>query len=349
MNHKFSQEHLQSNNRGDRLAKNTKEMKEKEPKIIYTVLFALHGTAEDCSKLEENFKQCDIFVPELLGWSQSTFDRFNQVSQGKIKPDETGISSYCNFPEMLIKTFEVIYRSNKPIVFIDFSKKEMIKEDHLRFSPLDKAFPLAMSNFLTGHLDEAIKTVRSCIDLLAKRYICRETKMKENLAKKIKEVIKNNPKLKDKSEIKVLISLGSIHTSFYHRLKKQCPTARRKFNKSTYIYTFLNEAIRRKLFKKEPISDLLTTRALTEFILYSYLANFSDDNAKIIQITRQAISHLDLSDIKRIIKKSKGQEQKMQENILARLKKKGVFVPTSKAKIDQLTFDRQKCRLVKKS
>ena len=340
MNHKFSQEHLQSNNRGDRPAKNTEKMQEKEPKIIYNVLFAPHATAKDFAKLEENFKQCDIYVPETFGWSQSTFDRFNQVSQGKIGPEEARI--HTNFSETLNEELRIIYQSKKPIVLIDASEKKA-KEIKELIRIMDSTGEIAIHKFLTGNLEEAISNVYAYIDLSIEISTRRETIMKENLASTIKETIKNNPKLKNKSEIKVLISLGSMHTSFYHWLKKQYPSAHYKFNKSPYIYPYLNEAERRKLFKKEPNSDLLATRGIAETIISDYLEDFSDDNAKIFQIVRQLVSNLDLTDIKQII--SKNNEQTLdigelflmaQQNIIARLKEKGVFVPSSKEEMDKI-------------
>lgn len=320
---------------GEKLPSIGIEQKEEEPKIFYHFLYGSHITAEDFKKFKSVFAQCDIYVPEALAfdWASNDLAFLKNISEGS--PNQQDLEKM----EKEIKSnsaqgavFSAIYNSKKPILFVDIAETdELVKKNEKNAEVGDNA----INFFRNGDFKEAIKQIRLFVSNNAEFELAREEKIKENLKNKIQEFIKEHPERAEKDELKVLITLGSYHTHLYQDIKRDGLTVFREFNELPDIFSSLDEAERRLIFKKE-IDDEFLAHGLIEEILLDYLDPLTSDSNKLISVLRKISSRLDLETIKKISEKI-GEEGVSQKNVLVdELKRLNIKVPRSEREMDEM-------------
>ncbi len=299
------------------------EQQEKEPKISYHFFYSPHGTREDVKEIKSLFEETDIYAPENYVWGEQEKKYLEDLSQGTIKP------SACQNPALNYLD-GLIYNSKKPIIIVDISKEAT--EIRKLFRSSRKIFEKSLGFFAEGKFDEAIEKIRLYVRGEAEANITREEKIKENIKNEIKKFLDNNPNYKNRKELKILISLGSLHTHLYKDLKAGNINLSHSFNQYPQIYSSADETIRRIIFDKE-YNDELLAKIFVEDFLYDYLADLTDDSNKIDRLIRKLSSQLNISDIRQISENSgKNSKSKITEGLRSR----GIEVPRSKKEIDKM-------------
>jgi hypothetical protein len=272
-----------------------KEKKE-EPKISYEILYSAHRTAKDFEKLDEAFPKCDIYVPECSDWTPEILADLQSLSKGEITPkklmEKNGWSENASWE----KDYEIIYQSQKPILFADLGMGHELEKIDILVRVL---FNQSFEEFTDGNFPVALQKMREFAAKKAEYHQKREEIMKANLETKIKAIIENNPQFKNKEEIKVLLSLGAVHTPLFHSLKKEKPSTLREFANLPLVFISQDETIRRKMFSKE-IKDELLAKMFVEHFLLKYFEDIADDSNKISRIVRKISSKISLDEIKKI-------------------------------------------------
>lgn len=202
----------------ERLGVNVEE-EEKYPNIKLEVRLARHGSVEDAEGLEEKFKDCKIFFPETFGWLPRQLDTLQRLSFGSITP---GIAlqrwNYRNEHSHARdqKFFKMIYKSNKPIAFLDVPDGHpLVKREN------ENKFPDI--NF-GSDFGQVLDSVREYIKEDGDMQLEREAYIVGQLNPQIQRMLEAYPELKKETEIAVLIDIGSGHKFLPGRLREEYHT-----------------------------------------------------------------------------------------------------------------------------
>lgn len=315
------------------LSKENLENKEREPKISYRILYGSHGTAEDFKEFEGEFKKADIYIPEACGWTPETLEEFNQISQGKgLTLDEFVVKYNFRRGSSVYKELEVIKDSKKPILLVDASRDTDLTMKRIEATLF---YMEAIKLFENGKFEPAINSMRKYVELMAKHVRKREDCMKRNLKEKVNNLIQKDKALRNKEEVKILLTLGSAHTKLFQDLKKEKLSISRQHASYPDVFLSTNEAIRMILLSSKKPSDELLVRAFIDSseLFLRYLRSLTKDTTKSDRMARKISSKLSFEDIKEISEEL-GRYKKA--NIISCLKDRGIKLPKSEKEMDEM-------------
>ncbi|MDA2921898.1 hypothetical protein MYX07_01385 [Patescibacteria group bacterium AH-259-L07] len=318
------------------------EQKEKEPEILYHFFYSAHGTAQDFKNLEKEFERADIYVLEEYEWTPERKSMLDKLSQGEITLEKVAQEYDIEKSSSWYREFEIIHNSHKPIVIVDIPERdrEFIDKEEETIEMHVKAVVL----FIGGKLQGALQKLRSCVINEAELCLAREKRIRENLKKQIRMFLKENSEYADKKEVRVLVNLGGVHTSLYHKLKKKKVSVSREFSHLPMVFNSANEAIRREIFKKE-VGDELLARSIIECCIFPRVISITNDSNKADQALRKISSQLTLKDIEQISKNIHEASQEPRtpsflefpiEDIVYEVEKLGIKIPDSEEEMDEL-------------
>ncbi len=309
------------------------EKLEEEPKISYHILYGCHITPEDFEKFHELFKDADIYIPELEGHDLRTRNLLNMLSYGKCRPQEVASRTWVKKDSLKYKTYETIYDSKKPILFVDVPfAHELIKIS----DKIDELGGESLKSFKAGEFKSALKKMEKYVIDDANYELKREAMMKEGLNEKLKHFVKECPELKNKNEIKALLTLGAAHTHLYRELKKENISASRDFTKQPFIFDHISEALRGIMFSKNKKPDkVILARGMVDAFTWRYFINekTTSDTSKAMKASRKISSKLNLKDVKKI---SERMGKNPKENIAQALYSQGIKIPESEEEMDKM-------------
>lgn len=272
-----------------------------EPTLLVDVLYSAHDTPKDFEKLANFLPQADIYIPEIIGWSSVDQAHYDAISEGRRTPEEIIKSLKVTTPDMYpfhdtkLKEFEILYKSHKPITFIDIPLRHPLTQ---RFNALDAAL-----DSLTGHFEQDLESYKDFIQKIAQFQKEREAYMLSQFKPKIAELLENHPELKEKVDLRILVALGSLHTPIWHALKKSGQKTAAFFKSKPYIHSHENEAIRRNMFGKE-VSDELAARAYLESEFFAHFTPArNEDTEELAILMRNIIDQFSITDIKAVFDK----------------------------------------------
>jgi len=305
------------------------------PKISVDIFFSPHGSAKDWRELPEKFRNCDIYIPEAIGYDKEYLNILKGLSSGKIRLED--IEKFTDEVEKnpvireRNKLFaRMIYNSKKPITFID------LPESHQKTENSDN---LLSQGFKFGDFPQTLESLKK--SFLDFHYSNREREeyMVTQLGPQVEAILKANPNLKRKEEIRVLLSLGAEHTPLYHSLKKENAQITREFSSSPFVYPFGGEIIRRYAFGRT-VDDQLLGRALTEMLLdrafgpeFQQITEY--DSEKTMRLERRLISPFSQVELKNIFEGASNFNE-WPRLFVSELSKKGLRIPYSKEEVDEL-------------
>ena len=315
-----------------------RENKETGPKITVDFFFSAHETAEDVNRLPEALKNADVYVPEAVGWTKKDEQLINQVSQGKTKlqaPTDSALETEAS----------LLYNSKISVIFIDLPKGHpLIKEDRDTATKMHDAY----QNFILGNFDEAIKIKKTTTADEVLIIKARENFIADKLKKELKTLTKKFPQLKNKTDIRVLVTLGAVHTPMYQKLRPELPSSKMLLGKDTFVFSTGNEIIRRLIKNpQEAINDDLYAEAmLEEFIGQFFIYNITNNDAnKTAWASRKLVANLSVDQI-RSFSKAAGNlfgemsmiqsEDVLHRRLIKKLKELGINLPTTEAEVDEL-------------
>jgi hypothetical protein len=214
---------------------------------VITLIYTAHEPHELTPEIGKIIRDSDIFIAEGAT-SPHTYKKLQQkldeLSQGKIAPDEVMADFPSPFWKFYARLFEILYNSRtKILIEKDVVNDEIRKND----APLDEA----TDYFKKGNLPEALTRFRE--------YIETETKLFDEKDRIFADSLIQMQKSHKEQDITTL--RGGGHTLLYHFIKKTEMRTRRIYCISPYVFPLITEVERMHSFSK-PVDDLLLLQTL---------------------------------------------------------------------------------------
>lgn len=273
------------------------------PRITFTIFLGGHESAKDAQGIEPYFRQCDLYIPELMGWNQEDLEVMNALSEGKLTPVEAAANPKIDPYRQQIK--EMVYDSHRPIALIDYDEDDEMVEECRR----DVRHLCGIPSYwlLVRDFREFVDGVKKVMKDVSEDEVEREKNMLSNLEPTITQVVENNPDLKkraqEKGQLNVLLSLGAAHTAVTHALRRKGHAVYSIFSHKPFQYPYIAEGIRRYNFEKE-VDDNLAARVLAESLVNDVfdrqLSKAFPETYPRCKFVRQVVSLLSYKDIEDI-------------------------------------------------
>jgi hypothetical protein len=230
------------------------ERREGDPKIKFHFAFASHVTPGDVSPIKKEFTDTDILFSEGMGGTELD-DKLDQaLASGRITPQEIEENALKRNPQLKkTRTFpytaelrRLIYNSGKVVGNVD------LPEGHRLIEGYKLTFHLSMKFHEAKTLEEKMDLVKRYIIFLADLNVERERYILEQIPRKLRKILDSRPELKKRSEVKVLVSMGAVHTPMYIEFKNlEKMEAARSFSDSTFLYFLGDQAMRMRQFGQD--------------------------------------------------------------------------------------------------
>lgn len=303
-----------------------REKKTEEPKISVDFYFSAHGSKEDATGLKEKVSKCDIFVPEMIGWIPTHMDTYNDLSNGKITPQDALIKhGWYRVPERydyMKSQYEAIYKSGKKVVIADLPYGSQEASEYLNAKSLANEIWSLPVSLLNGNFDDAIKALRDSLTREAEVTKLRENYIAEHIKSGVDKIIVANPKLREKKDIKVFVPIGAVHTGVSHALQREGDNVAREFQEMPFIYGSANQALRATMFGKE-VSDELLSHAILESLMSNHLEQPSMSDSKLSNFIYEISLKFSFEEIQAIIEELKANDfRNIRESLMERIKNK---------------------------
>lgn len=297
-----------------------------EPKVIIDFQFGTHGSESDAKDLKKKITNCDIFIPELPGWTPKYLQTFREVSNGKITPQEALIRDgwgYHPMAEYVKSEFEALYKSKKAVAFADVPKDSKEMYDLLKTNHLSEAL-FNVSN-LSQDFPDILRSFRVVLEQEAEAERQRESYILVRIKMEVEKLIAKNPNLRKKGEVRVFIPLGTVHTGVFHELKRQGQDVTRQFQEMPTLYAYPLEALRAMMFGKE-VNDELLAHYLLSGIMAGQLGpreRYGMNFNEWVRFHRGIASKFSLEEIKSFIEEIKTNNfRDVRESLLGRIRQK---------------------------
>ncbi len=181
-------------------------------KCLVNVVLGRHRSENDAKKYEELIKESDAVLIEFSDWTEKDEIIAQNISDGKSKAESFPESNYQKFHITLARIFQ---GTSKPIGFLD------LPETH-KLSAMDPSGEVskAEKDLFTKYsaseknVEDYMMFLEEYLEVQVTRrwfHKSRETYMTTSLESTIKRVLKHNPELLKKPEIKIAIIIGSYH------------------------------------------------------------------------------------------------------------------------------------------
>lgn len=276
----------------------------RKPEFKFSFYFTPHAFEKDAENLKEIFREADAYAPEYPGWTLNTAQFYNDVAQGRlnVRDDPELVRKLMRDNPFLLGEFDILYGSGKPIIFLDISGEFHSKLNKERVEFEDKVLK-AKGLFWAGRFEEALLLSREAAKGLAEVKKTRENGIRKIMLEALPRMIHLHPYLGDKIKsgkpLKVLLSLGALHTPLYQKLQEEGVDVQRKLSHSPLIFPPWYQVERSYSFGKEP-SDEVVARGLLGVMLSRYIEELSKSSKESETAFRKLVSRLSLADIKKL-------------------------------------------------
>ncbi len=296
-------------------------------------VFGPHTTAQEADIIAEPLKECDIYIPEMIGWDSAVLEGLNSVAQGTLTAEEA-VKKYGNriYDGFFKQLLDHLHNSRKKVAFID------VPADHdLDIRIRSKKIPNRQASF-----EEDVNAQLKYLQREEKTEEEREDYMADQLPAVLSQLVEGNPELKNKEHVRVLILLGAAHTGVLHRLKKRgYDVDKSVFPSSTYRFGFYGNEVQRRLAFSKPLDMLLVARSLMERYMGKALAKqhiatycyLPSDTTKAASLLKRLIDPLSYDELKAIWEEG-GNFFGILPPFEDRLKEKGMALPRSEKELD---------------
>ena len=201
---------------GDRLREWSAGRESRSPRFRFIVALGRHETEEDMTEFTREFNECDIFLPEALGWSPDQLQMVRAVSLGEVKPEGV-LTNTAN--AHLRAEMKMLYSSGKAVGWIDVGRDTSLDRaiERLNAEVWVRGIGLGGRLSFAERLDNARHYLKGMADLLVGQ---RDAYVFGQIEPTLKEVLRAYPDLRSKPEVIVLLKIGAVHTGVYHQLKQ---------------------------------------------------------------------------------------------------------------------------------
>lgn len=311
---------------------------EEGPKFFVEFFLSWHITAQDKRGLEKKIKTADVFSPEAFGWNQRYLNAFQDISKGKLNPEEIARSFEIEPGTPIAATLKVLYKTGTHIEIFDLEKDnpltlevEMADRDLREFDD-------------TKSFDEIVRDFTEKIRKYAETQVQRESYILQKILFFRDKVVKGEvPELKNKRAIKLLLAYGAFHTSLAHGMPGHSNWT---FERLPAVFDHTSEAIRRSMLDKE-LNEDLSARAFfslhTSGLFSSFLPGF--DTQKKSAFIRKIIENMTIEEIRGTFEKIKqiGFNQLGSREVIRKIiEKTGIDLPLTIDVFEKIIFKIEK-------
>lgn len=319
---------------------NPEETKEKGPKLSFEFFYSSHFTGADKRGLGERVKDADIFVPEAYGWNDETKSVLEEVASGKAGPTEIaqryGLREdpARGYEAPFLGTLRALHNTKVKVELLDIPASHPLTaelfEAHANLSRID----------LTKDFAEHTESYGEKLKEAARLQVLREEYILERLASLASDIrIGKLPELKGKTDVRILLAYGVVHTPLSHALVKNGEDARRTFGALPYIFGYDSEAMRRFTLGKDVPSDL-ASRALMDRVVSAYTVRRlpgAESLPKVVFI-RKTLEQLTPDELGALFEKLRAERfdpLRSAELIKAAFREKGVEWPLTREELEK--------------
>lgn len=239
------------------------------PKVNVEFYFSPHDNSGDTAGVAEHLKDADILLMESVSVDAEsrenhdlTLQVFNKVSSNpKAKLDKLirdgGFRGESDEPLL-----RGVHRTGKLVGSIDIG--EDANEQGLAAKIRENSAGLVPSG--RGY-EDTLQAYNERGKRMAEGHAAREEIMADRFEGQLEKLLAERPELLEKPEIKVLITMGSAHTTLRHKFSERGIDSKWHFSQAkNNIYDYCVELIRTHSYGKEPSPELVK-RAFTQSIL----------------------------------------------------------------------------------
>jgi hypothetical protein len=239
------------------------------PLVDVLFYFAPHGNVTDMEGIAPYLKKADICFYEDSGNPDGTVSNLQEVMNDLSRDPQVPIEAVEKFalngrPLRDSKLWPIIkgtYGTGKIIDSIDLVNDSSTDELKVRLAEVTDYEISKNATF-----DEALEKMSVRLMTEAELHKEREAIMADMFEDKIQEILEQNPKLKDKPRLTILISMGPYHTQLRHTFTEKGISSDQKFSTRPYVFSYGIELTRTYAFAREPSRELLE-RAYVEDLL----------------------------------------------------------------------------------
>ena len=241
------------------------------PALDLTFYFSPHGNKADFEGINPLLEATDVYLYEDI-FNNSAMRAFLQRLSTSPPYNQEWIADNVSAGEAFAKkgsewepVIDSIYNSQKIISSIDLretSEEKALADKiwQIIYLPLPKGptFDAALPQF-TEQQAELVKAQEE-----------RESIMADRFEEEIEHILDVYPELKERKNLKILISMGVNHTKLRHAFTMKGIPSDREFSSSPYVYNYRSELKRTLAYAREPTKDL-SERAYIEDLLDNLL------------------------------------------------------------------------------
>lgn len=298
--------------------------------MSFKIFYGAHGSAKDIEGVAKVLKDTDIFIPELIGWTQEHIRYFRGLSNGAITPREflgqfrAGGARYAISTDAALGLCNAVYNTHKLITFAD------IPAGH----PMVARFvQIASSGFkIDKSFEQTLINVKSHLKEIAVLNLERENYVLSHLRPAIEQLLLANPNLARKQKIQALLFSGAIHTRVHHALERSGAEVSVMFSHKPFRYFFSNESVRRYIFGKEVNDELAAKSFMDMVVLQPGLKKITSDFYKVSLYIRRALSGLTLDEINAVFQEI--MQKRSYALFISLLEQKGIAIPQTERELD---------------
>jgi len=275
------------------------------------LVLAYHHTSADSERLKKYIDECDIYIPELDGWTPDAQRALQSISNGDAhlyqslatQHRSTGLNHKIGVPEqsiseetpieMLVKN---IFNSQKKISIVDIPSKHPVTYD------LHQSFRIRFGQLYNPDFGKVLKTISSNAQQEAISQTNREKYILGQIAPTIEAAIADDPELAQKDHLSVVMTMGAIHTTLHHSLLNDLRVTGTGYYRKTIepgdeIFGHREELVRRYQFGL-PVRKQLIARAFADLDIMNNMQSHPAHGADLIRIVRSVSSQLTMPEIR---------------------------------------------------
>lgn len=245
------------------------------PELKLAFYFSAHGINKDMEGIKPHLQNADVLLYERVAMQEEDVHgrnrEMNSYNNLSINPT-VSLRRFLRNNNLKGDSDEILarglYKSGKAVGTIDIGATEY---DRVIAQETLDAFSMKLSRDMSYEhaLDYFDDRSRSIAELTLER----EAIMLGNFEEEMDRILYARPDLKEKDDLNILITMGSLHTTLGHSFRKAGMQSERHFAKApTYRYAPQHQLIRTHLFGLEP-TEKLKKQALADGMLNEMLQN----------------------------------------------------------------------------
>lgn len=224
------------------------------PELDVLFYFGPHGHADNFKDVPAHIAKADVYLYENVG-TTGLKHGFQEISSNPAGPVDN-IIDYADIGGRINGTiWEPIIRGihGTDIAVSSFDLRGSKEFEHM-FDNILNPDVMVVDDTFEGSIEILQKNMSAWADLQNQR----EEIMADRFESEIEYLLKSYPQLKEKSQLKVLITMGSAHTSLRHKMiNKGIPSSSEYTTNTPYIHSFNMELLRTYMHNREASQELL--------------------------------------------------------------------------------------------